>query len=71
MNENQGIAIEFGLRSGVFPLLAGVLVICFLIAGCTMVGPDFVKPEAPVAEEWTEMDIFGLMAQLGAFPPPG
>jgi NodT family efflux transporter outer membrane factor (OMF) lipoprotein len=26
----------------------------FLTTGCTMVGPDFVKPEAPVETEWLE-----------------
>ena len=26
----------------------------FLTTGCTMVGPDFVKPEAPVQTEWIE-----------------
>lgn len=34
----------------VFGLLAAVLG----LAGCTMVGPDFVKPEAPVQAEWME-----------------
>jgi outer membrane protein TolC len=31
-----------------FFLLAAI----FLTTGCTMVGPDFVKPEAPVEQEW-------------------
>lgn len=36
-------------------LFVGVLVaVIFLITGCTMVGPDFVKPEAPVQKEWME-----------------
>jgi NodT family efflux transporter outer membrane factor (OMF) lipoprotein len=26
-----------------------------LLGGCTKVGPDFVKPDAPVAGEWTEV----------------
>ena len=34
----------------VFGLLAAVLG----LAGCTMVGPDSVKPEAPVQAEWME-----------------
>jgi NodT family efflux transporter outer membrane factor (OMF) lipoprotein len=37
-------------RRSVYGLIAGV----FLTAGCTMVGPDFVKPEAPVAKQWME-----------------
>jgi NodT family efflux transporter outer membrane factor (OMF) lipoprotein len=28
------------------------LAVIFLIAGCTTVGPDFEKPEAPVADNW-------------------
>ena len=31
-------------------LLASTL----LFSGCTTLGPDFVKPEAPVSEQWTE-----------------
>jgi NodT family efflux transporter outer membrane factor (OMF) lipoprotein len=30
------------------------------MGGCTMVGPDFVKPEAPLADQWTQMDGPGL-----------
>ncbi len=32
----------------------GLVAVIFLTTGCTMVGPDFVKPEAPVATEWME-----------------
>ena len=32
----------------------GLVAVMFLAAGCTMVGPDFVKPEAPVQKEWLE-----------------
>jgi NodT family efflux transporter outer membrane factor (OMF) lipoprotein len=32
----------------------GLVTAIFLTTGCTMVGPDFVKPEAPVAAEWME-----------------
>jgi NodT family efflux transporter outer membrane factor (OMF) lipoprotein len=32
----------------------GVLVAVLWLGGCTMVGPDFVKPEAPVQTEWIE-----------------
>jgi NodT family efflux transporter outer membrane factor (OMF) lipoprotein len=34
----------------VFTLVAAT----FLINGCTMVGPDFVRPEAPMETEWME-----------------
>ena len=40
-----------GRRSLVIDAL-GVLV---LLAGCTKVGPDFVKPDAPIADGWTEV----------------
>lgn len=32
----------------------GLVAALFLTTGCTMVGPDFVKPEAPVQKEWIE-----------------
>ena len=37
-------------RRSVYSLIAAI----FLTTGCTMVGPDFVKPEAPVGKEWLE-----------------
>ena len=30
------------------------IVLVLIISGCSMVGPDFVKPEAPVEKEWLE-----------------
>ena len=36
------------------PLVCSVLSAALLLSGCTMVGPDFVKPEAPVQSEWIE-----------------
>jgi outer membrane protein TolC len=33
---------------------AGVLAAVLWLGGCAMVGPDFVKPEAPVETEWME-----------------
>ena len=35
-------------------LVIGTLGALMLLAGCTKVGPDFVKPDAPIAEQWTE-----------------
>ena len=32
----------------------GTLAILLLLVGCTKVGPDFVKPDAPLAERWSE-----------------
>ncbi len=36
--------------------IAGLIILTLLINGCVKVGPDFVKPKAPVAEEWIEKD---------------
>ena len=33
-----------------------------IMSGCTMVGPDFVKPEAPLRDDWTEIQAPGLRA---------
>ncbi len=35
----------------------------FLTTGCAMVGPDFVKPEAPVEAEWLEARSKGIKTQ--------
>jgi len=35
-------------------ILAGILTVSLLATGCTKVGPDFVKPDAPIAGQWTE-----------------
>jgi NodT family efflux transporter outer membrane factor (OMF) lipoprotein len=35
-------------------LVCGLVAAIFLATGCSMVGPDFVKPEAPVETEWME-----------------
>jgi NodT family efflux transporter outer membrane factor (OMF) lipoprotein len=34
--------------------LFGLLVLVLVIGGCTMVGPDYVKPTAPEPQEWLE-----------------
>ncbi len=38
------------------------LAMVLIMSGCTMVGPDFVKPEAPLRGEWTEIEAPGLSA---------
>ncbi len=44
--------VKDGMKSA-FRLSVGSLISAtLLISGCTMVGPDFVKPEAPVEKEW-------------------
>jgi len=35
-------------------VVVGALGILLLVSGCTKVGPDFVKPDAPIAEQWSE-----------------
>ena len=35
-------------------VLVGLFVLAFVIGGCTMVGPDYVKPTAPEPQEWLE-----------------
>ena len=43
-------------------LVIGTLGALMLLAGCTKVGPDFVKPDAPVADGWTEIGELQLNA---------
>jgi len=38
------------------------MAVVLIMGGCTMVGPDFVKPEAPLLEGWTETQAPGLTA---------
>jgi NodT family efflux transporter outer membrane factor (OMF) lipoprotein len=47
---------SFNNDCGIFRkrLVCGMVAAIFLITGCSMVGPDFVKPEAPVETEWLE-----------------
>ena len=33
-----------------------VLQAVFLLSGCVKLGPDFVKPEAPVENDWSYQD---------------
>ncbi len=35
-------------------VLFGLLVLVLVIGGCTMVGPDYIKPMAPEPQEWLE-----------------
>jgi NodT family efflux transporter outer membrane factor (OMF) lipoprotein len=52
------VAVREGQRSGrphsALPALAPLLAVGVLGVGCTTLGPNFQKPEAPVAEEWIE-----------------
>ncbi|MGD9138899.1 MAG: TolC family protein [Desulfobacterales bacterium] len=38
------------------PALFGLIVLVFVLSGCTMVGPDYVKPTAPEPEQWLESE---------------
>ena len=44
-------------------ILVGTLSTLLMLGGCTKVGPDFVKPDAPVADEWTEVGELQLNAR--------
>ena len=35
-------------------VLSGLLAVALVMGGCTMVGPDYVKPTAPEPQEWLE-----------------
>jgi NodT family efflux transporter outer membrane factor (OMF) lipoprotein len=50
-------------RGSVYGLAAAI----FLTTGCTMVGPDFVKPEAPVAAEWMESRDSGIKTEASDY----
>jgi len=51
--DNRGESSRNGFRS-LTTVLFGLIALAFLIAGCTMVGPDYVKPAAPEPEKWLE-----------------
>ncbi|WP_163338488.1 efflux transporter outer membrane subunit [Desulfopila sp. IMCC35008] len=39
-----------------YPILACTLLLPFLLSGCFSIGPEYKYPEAPVEENWIEMD---------------
>ena len=47
--------------------VCGLIVVIFLTAGCAMVGPDFVKPEAPVETEWMEARDPGIKIEASSY----
>lgn len=47
-----------GIRYPAFATIRLIAMACML-GGCTMVGPDYVKPTAPVPEEWLETSEVG------------
>jgi len=44
------------------PMGLAWIVVVLMLSGCTMVGPDFVKPEAPLLDDWKEIQAPGLSA---------
>ncbi len=36
--------------------LAGLLAVTLVVSGCTTVGPDYVRPLGPVAEQWIDIE---------------
>jgi NodT family efflux transporter outer membrane factor (OMF) lipoprotein len=42
-----------------------IYMICLLLSGCNMVGPDFIKPEAPIAEDWQEFEDPTIKTDVG------
>ncbi|MGB5986482.1 MAG: efflux transporter outer membrane subunit [Desulfobacterales bacterium] len=55
---------EMGCLAGWFkslkPLRLAWIAMVLIMSGCTMVGPDFVKPDAPLQNDWTEIEAPGL-----------
>ena len=49
MRRNRG-----GLKR--FRFLAWGVSLALMMSGCTMIGPDFIKPKAAVEKEWIETD---------------
>jgi NodT family efflux transporter outer membrane factor (OMF) lipoprotein len=45
------VCVQSGSKSA-FPVLFGLIALILAISGCTMVGPDYVKPTAPEAKDW-------------------
>ena len=45
--------------------LSLILLFCLILTGCKILGPDFVKPEAPVSEQWLEVDDSAVISGQG------
>jgi outer membrane protein TolC len=43
--------------------LVGLTTIILLVSGCAAVGPDYETPEAPVSEQWIDIDTPGVNDQ--------
>ena len=54
IREHHLAASDRSSAQGLAFFLFGLLVLALVIGGCTMVGPDYVKPTAPEPQEWLE-----------------
>ena len=52
-NQNQTGCYRRG--NPMIPWRLAWVIVVLIMSGCTMVGPDYVKPEAPLLEDWAEM----------------
>ncbi|UCH46695.1 MAG: TolC family protein, partial [Betaproteobacteria bacterium] len=48
--------------------LVTLALLASLVSGCTALGPDFEEPEAPVAEDWVEVDDTQITNQPADYP---
>jgi NodT family efflux transporter outer membrane factor (OMF) lipoprotein len=48
-------------------VLSGLLLLVFVFGGCTMVGPDYVKPTAPEPQEWLQFADFKIKSKVADF----
>lgn len=67
MHTGKDDAITGQNRMGCFrrwlkPFMPAWVAIVLMMSGCSMIGPDFAKPTAPVLDHWTEAQVPGLDA---------
>jgi NodT family efflux transporter outer membrane factor (OMF) lipoprotein len=48
-------------------VLLGLLTLAFAIGGCTMVGPDYIKPSSPEPQEWLESADANIQSKAADF----
>ncbi len=42
-----------------------IFLACLLLTACNIIGPDFIKPDAPVAEQWLESNDSSILSEQG------
>jgi NodT family efflux transporter outer membrane factor (OMF) lipoprotein len=65
MNIGHGDAVKKGNQTNLFsikiwPWMLVLIVICFIVNGCTTVGPNLEKPEPQILDDWAEVQKIGL-----------